>query len=477
MSGKFLSGLVSFLTITIVVLLFVGAGFMTFDKTDSHAKVREKISLVSDYVDREYYQDALNVGSELLEDRLTENEKKEVEAYVIKALFETKSGFFITEAENYLAEFGAEVDVLKMMTEYYYDSQEYENAFLTLERGKNLWPENPEIEELAERINGVYEEYWCNYSEFILCADDSYVVKAASYEENEKNDDCLLIDFNGDEKIRRGRFKTIFDYTELPSDSDVESNMFGSRATFLASVRFTDGRVGYVDQNGDRRVSPQEKYEYLGCPRDGYILVKKNGKWGYLKEENFSETGTWYEDATSFSNGVAGVKKDGNWYLISAETGERLSEHSYMEIAADSLKRISLAGCIWVKDNDGFCLIDLAENKISDYYDNVKAFVDEEGTSAVCKNKKWGQLDSSGNEVIACQYDEMESGRKGFSAYKNKQKWGIMQENGKPLIEADFDKVLPMGEDGTVFMLKEDEWKKLYFFQVNPQDDGGLFSF
>ena len=57
-----------------------------------------------------------------------------------------------------------------------------------------------------------------------------------------------------------------------------------------------------------------------------YILAgdATGEKWGYL-DENFQLVNDWYDDASSFSNGVALIKEDGKIYAVN-EDFEKISD-------------------------------------------------------------------------------------------------------------------------------------------------------
>ena len=70
-------------------------------------------------------------------------------------------------------------------------------------------------------------------------------------------------------------------------------------------------------------------YQSIGMGEYGinkYILASDadGEKWGYL-DENFQFVGEWYDDATSFTNGVALITEDGKMYAIN-EDFEKISD-------------------------------------------------------------------------------------------------------------------------------------------------------
>jgi hypothetical protein len=73
------------------------------------------------------------------------------------------------------------------------------------------------------------------------------------------------------------------------------------------------GRLwGFINLGLTEVVEP--KYEYVGSVSEGFVTVKKEGKYGYLKMREQAYPSKWtdiqYDGANSFCNGRARVKKD-----------------------------------------------------------------------------------------------------------------------------------------------------------------------
>ena len=74
--------------------------------------------------------------------------------------------------------------------------------------------------------------------------------------------------------------------------------------------------MGYVDFTGTEVVPCQ--YDNARSFTNGMAAVKRNGKWGYIERETFEEViECQFEDAQDFSNGgSAFVYEDGLWTLM-----------------------------------------------------------------------------------------------------------------------------------------------------------------
>jgi len=64
------------------------------------------------------------------------------------------------------------------------------------------------------------------------------------------------------------------------------------------------------------------KYKVIS---DGLISVKQNGKWGFMDENDNTVIPFIYDDVTDFSNGLAHVKLNEEWFYINKK-GERVKK-------------------------------------------------------------------------------------------------------------------------------------------------------
>ena len=71
------------------------------------------------------------------------------------------------------------------------------------------------------------------------------------------------------------------------------------------------------------------------CARDfkeGFALVKKDGKWGYINTKGEQIIECKFDDARDFSEGFAAVKKDGKWGYINTKGYPAFFDKSKNEI-------------------------------------------------------------------------------------------------------------------------------------------------
>ena len=135
---------------------------------------------------------------------------------------------------------------------------------------------------------------------------------------------------------------------------------------------------------------------------NGFAIVKKDNKYGFINEANNLVIPLKYEDTNSFNEkNYAWVKLNGKWGLID-QTGKTVILHNYDEIDNGY-------GGTYVKLNGKWGFVDKTTLKeiVSCKYDKI--ITSEQGGIFVKSNEKWGFIDKkTSKEIIPCKYDDIE---------------------------------------------------------------------
>ena len=76
-----------------------------------------------------------------------------------------------------------------------------------------------------------------------------------------------------------------------------------------------DGKWGFVDKDGEKVINPQ--YEDARSFANGFAAVKKNGLWGFINTEGKIVIEFQFDGARDFnSNGCVFVLTDSEWELL-----------------------------------------------------------------------------------------------------------------------------------------------------------------
>ena len=242
---------------------------------------------------------------------------------------------------------------------------------------------------------------------------------------------------------------------------------------------FDGEKWGYVNENG--RIELDAVYEEaLPFNQNGYAVVKKNGKYititsegaKYGLDENPASDvygitsrhvlacvngsysyynldfecvapGHQYEAITANSDGVAAVKKNGSWGVIT-DSGDVVVDFVLEDVAVNSLGKAFSGGYAMVKQNGSWFLINTKGEKQSETgYDNAKA-PESDGYIAVAdENGLWGYIDTTGKQMIDYAYEDALSFSEHLGAVKKNGYWGYLSERGELVIENVYSQAEP----------------------------------
>lgn len=161
-----------------------------------------------------------------------------------------------------------------------------------------------------------------------------------------------------------------------------------------------DRKTVYIDLMGNVLGSVGDPYIDF---YDGLRKCTSNRRYGYINEDGEIIITPQFTAATSFSEGLAGVKKKGEKY--------------------------------------GF--IDIAGNYVVEpKFDNVGCF--SNGLCVIKKGKKYGYIDKSGNVVIKPTFEQaLRFENNGLAIVKKDGKCGLIDKKGDWVVSPEFDRIWP----------------------------------
>ena len=105
--------------------------------------------------------------------------------------------------------------------------------------------------------------------------------------------------------------------TSVDAYDDVAINSMGAAYSFGAAVVKDSTGLFFVDVNGER-INDKTYPDAKAPESEGYIAVAdSNGKWGFADRNGELVIPCHYDDAMSFSDGLAPVLENGCWHYIS----------------------------------------------------------------------------------------------------------------------------------------------------------------
>ena len=254
--------------------------------------------------------------------------------------------------------------------------------------------------------------------------------------------------------------------------------IFGKQFDFVGS--FQEGlayvvinqKYGFIDKKGELIIPCI--YDNADSFSEGLVSVKKNDKWGFIDKTGKVVIPFEYDDVIGFKNGYAKVcrifskwpdlKK--RWGYIN-KSGDIVIPFNYGKVGMLSEGIVGVTS----SDNnydDKYGYINTNRENITDFIYSVygsKGY--SEGLAAVGKPEHsddsyiqhvaYGYIDTKGNEVIPCIYDQAEDFSEGFAAVELDMKWGFINKSGKQVVPLIYDWVEKFSE-GFAAVNINDKW-------------------
>lgn len=161
------------------------------------------------------------------------------------------------------------------------------------------------------------------------------------------------------------------------------------------------------------------------------IAVEKDGKIGYINQNEEVIIEFIYDEATAFHMGTAIVKKDDNYYLIDDE-GNMLTNEGYIW-----LYKSEENNQVFYKKNGKVGLLSESGEIITDpLFDHIIPF--SEGVAWYYQNDLYGLIDSSGDIIIEPTYKQVRPFRNGYSVVMIDQLLGLIDKEGQVILNFEY---------------------------------------
>ncbi|WP_409344577.1 WG repeat-containing protein [Paenibacillus sp. MBLB4367] len=202
--------------------------------------------------------------------------------------------------------------------------------------------------------------------------------------------------------------------------------------------------MAYAETAQPFAISPQ--YDDARSFSEGLAAVQIGGKWGYIDHTGKTVVEPKYKLANNFSEGFASVQLNGKWGFID-KSGQEVIKPAYEGIYGSPMPMAFREGLSTVAVDEKIGFIDKAGSMVIEpKYDLAYGF--SEGLAAVLVDGKLGFIDKSGKEVVKPQYevDEDEyselqpilfSG--GLARVSKGGKWGYIDKTGKEVIALKYE--------------------------------------
>lgn len=212
---------------------------------------------------------------------------------------------------------------------------------------------------------------------------------------------------------------------------------FESSRSFYEGLAATqkDGKWGFIDKIGKFVIEP--KFDHVRVFHEDMASVANTinrKKWfGFINKKGGFIIEPQFEDAGDFKNGIAAVKKKGEWGFID-KTGKIVIEPQFEQVVS------FIEESAIVKKNGMYFLIDKSGNRISKEYEWMTYAGDN--MIMISNNRQYGFMNISGQIIVNPQFDDVRyHGRfsEGLAAVKKDGKKGYINKTGQFIIEPQFE--------------------------------------
>lgn len=403
----------------------LGIGWMLSIQTSTGEKVmkeqRELEGEADALAERQLYVRAIDLYEEALNQQSKLN--PELEEKLLKAYdgYGDLSSYAKLALKRIAKGTASEEEILKT-AQYYADSAKIEEAVTVLKDGMQIM-ESSKLQDYYEEIRYRHTYKITHYSEIIPTADNT-----------------MMPVFNGEK----------WGYADK-NGSEQLSCVYDSATAFGeggCAVVLEDGTYYTILQNGDHYGADDgtsyEKMTDVSMISNKHIIGKRGDTYSYF-DYDFAPVAESYqfEEITGNACGVAAVKKDGKWGIIK-DNGEAVTDYIYEDVAINSLGCAYAGNRAMVEENGKWHLVDTEGNKIGEEeYANAKAPESGEYIAVADSSDRWGYIDSDGNKVIDYQYNDALSFSNHLGAVKVVNDWGYISEKNELVISEPFDSAKP----------------------------------
>lgn len=228
-----------------------------------------------------------------------------------------------------------------------------------------------------------------------------------------------------------------------------------------------DGKWYFVDTDGDKIATSDDHFSYIGAlGSNGYAPATLEEQAGYIdfqmKKYKFE-----YDYTGNFSNGIAAVKQKDKWALINDEL-KLITDFEFDDIKLDE-GFCALNGFIFAKKGENFILLNTDGKQVGDQnFEDAKQFASSQ-PAAVKQNGRWGFINTEGQIVIECEYEDANSFSIGLAPVKIGNVYHYINEKGESLIQTQFNEAKPFNENGIAIVKNGDMYRmiQLYEYQKN----------
>jgi len=192
---------------------------------------------------------------------------------------------------------------------------------------------------------------------------------------------------------------------------------------------------GYIDKTGKFVIAP--KFDDAESFSEGLAAVKIDDKWGYIDTRGIQQISPQYDEVEKFSEGLAAVKFNGKWGFIN-KNGEIVIEAKYESVNnfSEELAFVNIE-----KNGETICIDKKGKKIFSGSYERIGGF--KNNRTYALEGKKWSIIDNQGRAITTLPKEVLNvltEYQEGLAVvYGTNKKCGAINEQGKISIPLNYD--------------------------------------
>jgi WG containing repeat len=207
-------------------------------------------------------------------------------------------------------------------------------------------------------------------------------------------------------------------------------------------------KIGFMDRTGKFVITP--RFDRAEDFSEGLALVEVRGKWGYTDRAGRMVIPPRFQDAESFHDGFALVNMFGVRRGFINKEGKFLPMPDEVErfgSLADGLIAVKVDGKWGFMNTSGQIVIaPQFDPDVDEYAQDVFYGTFRDGLAVVKSNGKWGYVNKSGKFLIPPRFDKAKHFEGSLAIVSVKGKWGLIDRRGEFVAPPTFERVESFAE-------------------------------
>lgn len=195
-------------------------------------------------------------------------------------------------------------------------------------------------------------------------------------------------------------------------------------------VKNESGQYGFINSNKEL-VADFQYFNIIDENENIVTVIDADNKWTFIDFKGKKISRESYDEAHSFREGRAAVKKENQWGFIDAE-GNLVLACQFDNVKTGYHDKFAAVE----KDGQWFFIDYEGNNVFQKYFEDVNDF--HEGYAGVKSGGKWGFINSEGQWIIEPEYNEVGNFSEGLAAVKScmngVEQWAYINAQNKVII-------------------------------------------